>query len=148
MTDYANTCDKGCKYSRPNLVAVKKLNYKSTSNRWYTWSHISNTLKDVKFFTEVSLQRGADGQFVANNRQLDESDASLIKALEAKTGLSHSPAFDAGNTRTTTSKTKDGKTKVAQVVTLRASGMVAMWPGKIREGIRESVATTFKNIGP
>lgn len=145
-TAYSETCEKGCKYYRKDVVAIRKLSYKASSTRWYTWTHMSPTLKDVKYFTEVSLEKKAGGHFVANSRQLDDSDKELLKTLEEKTGLDHSAAFDKVNSRLSTESAGEGKTKVEQLVTLTASGMVAMWPGKIRDGMKGSVDQTLKNF--
>jgi hypothetical protein len=147
MTDYARTCSKGCRYKRPDLVVVKKLNFRAKADSWYTWSHVSSTLKEVKYFTHVSITRHADGNITANNRQVGENEKQLIKQLEEQTGLKHSPAFDSGNTKTVTKSRADGKTEMTQIVTLTASGVIAMWAGKIREGMRDNVGWTFENVG-
>ncbi len=143
---YSETCDKGCKYYRKDVVEVRKLSYKASSTRWYTWTHMSPTLRDVKYFTEVKLEQKPGGHFVSNSRQLDDSDKAEIKALEEKTGLDHSPAFDKVNSRLSTTSAGEGKTKVEQLVTLTASGMVSMWPAKIREGMKNSMDQTLKNF--
>lgn len=145
LSAYDKTCDKGCKYSRPNLVVVKKVAHQSTASRYYTWTHLSNTIKDVKYFTEVKIEKKAGGHFVLNNRQLDKSDKTLIASLESKTGLSHSPAFDGGATITVTETVGD-KTKVTQNVTVIAGTLASIWGGRIRDGMKESVDATFKNI--
>jgi len=144
MSAYSQICDKGCKYHRPDLVRVKKVSYRASKNSWYTWSHVSTLIKDVKYFTKVTIKRESDGSFVADNRQV--VDKKLIRALEKNTGLEHSPAFDAGNTRTIAKTLPGGKTQVTLIVTLSASGVVAMWPSKVRAGIKKGVAQTFKNI--
>jgi hypothetical protein len=108
---------------------------------------VSSTLKEVKYFTHVSITRHADGNITANNRQVGENEKQLIKQLEEQTGLKHSPAFDSGNTKTVTKSRADGKTEMTQIVTLTASGVIAMWAGKIREGMRDNVGWTFENVG-
>lgn len=145
MSAYDQTCDTGCKYGRPNLVRVKKLAHGSSSKKYYTWTHVKHPLGDAKFFSEVKVSQKPDGHFEMNNRQLDSSDESVIATLKSKTGLEHSPAFDAGDTRTLT-ETVVGKTKVTQHVTVTASGMLALWEGRIKKNIKESVDATFENI--
>lgn len=147
MTDYAQTCDKGCKYKRPDLVVVKKIPFRSGKDNWYTWSHVSTTLKDVTYFTHVTIVRKDDGNIVANNRQVAQHDKELIATLEKHSGLKHAPAFDAGNTQTVTETVPGGKTKITQVVTLTASGVLALWEGKIRAEMKENIDRTFENIG-
>lgn len=145
LSAYSKTCDKGCKYSRPNLVVVRKVSHQSTTSKYYTWTHLSNTLKDVKYFTEVKIEKKEDGHFVLRNRQLDKSDKSLIASLEDKTGLPHSPAFDGGVTVTVT-ESVGTKTKVTQNVTVVAGTLASLWEGRIRDGMKESVDATFQNI--
>lgn len=145
LTAYDETCDSGCKYARPNLVRVRKLSHNATSTRWYTWSHSASTLKDAKFFTEVTVKRASDGHFTTENRQLDGSDKALIEVLEGKTGLKHSPLFDGGSTKTVT-RNRGDKTVVSQVVTLETGAVVGLWAGKIREEMEKSVSSTFRNI--
>lgn len=145
LTAYDETCDSGCKYSRPNLVQVKKLNHDATATRWYTWSHAASTLKDAKYFTEVVLKRQSDGHFTTINRQLDGDDKALIEVLENKTGLKHSPLFDGGATKTVT-KSRGAKTVVSQVVTLETGAIVGLWAGRIRDEMEKSVSATFRNI--
>lgn len=145
LTAYDKTCEKGCKYSRPSLVKVVKVSHQATPTRWYTWSHVASTLKDAKYFTEVTLARKAEGHFTTVNRQLDGSDKALIEALESKTGLKHSPIFDGGSTKTTTTK-RANRTVVTQVVTLETGAVVGLWAGKIREEMAKNVSATFRNI--
>lgn len=146
LTDYENICNN-CKYKRDDLVVVKKLSYKATESKYYTWSHVSSTIKDVKYFTEVTVTKKADGTFVANNRQLNDKDGDLIKVLEEKTGLKHSPAFDRGNTHSVTEILPDGKTKITQTVTLTVSGMLAMWEGRVLANMKKSLQLTFEQLG-
>ncbi len=147
LTAYGDICDRGCKYRRPDLVVVKRLRHKNSKSSWYTWSHVSSTLKEVTYFTHVTIKRGNDGNLVANNRQLSKKDKNLIEKLEKKTGLRHAPAFDTGNTQTTTSTASGGKTRVTMHVTLSASGFLALWEGKIRKNMKSSIQRTFGNIG-
>jgi hypothetical protein len=145
ISAYAQTCDSGCKYKRPNLVVVKKIGYGASSSKYYTWSHVKHPLKDVKYFTEVKIDKKASGHFVSVNRQLDEGDEELVDKLEEKTGLPHAPGFDGGGTTTVTEAVGD-KTKITQVVTVHAGGIAGLWEGRIRKNIQESVEATFANI--
>lgn len=145
LTAYDETCESGCKYSRPSLVRVVKLNYQASATRWYTWSHVSSTIKDAKYFTEVTVSHKSGGHFTTVNRQLDGGDKALVEILENKTGFKHSPIFDAGSTKTVTSSRGD-QTVVEQVVTLETGAVVGLWAGKIREEMQKNVAATFENI--
>lgn len=145
LTAYSETCDKGCKYSRPNLVKVVKVSHQATATRWYTWSHVGSTLKDAKYFTEVTLVRKSEGHFTTVNRQLDRGDKALIEVLEQKTGLKHSPIFEGGSTKTVTSR-RGEKTVVSQIVTLETGVAFGLWAGKIREEMEKNVSATFRNI--
>ena len=78
--------------------------------------------------------------------ELDDSDEALIKKLKEETSLNHSPAFDTVNSRLSTEGAGGGKTRVEQFVTLTASGMVSLWPSKIRKGMKRSVGQTLKNF--
>jgi len=147
LTDYPEICGKGCRYERPNLVRVTKLGYQATDHAWYTWSHVENTLRDVTYFSKVTVSWNGDGTFTTDTLQLDGSHKDLIASLKQKTGLDHHPAFDTALTRTIVKK-EDGKTKVTQKVELTASGMLELWPGKIMDGIVEHMNATFRNIGP
>lgn len=145
LSAYDQTCDSGCKYQRPNLTVVKKLGYGQSSSKYYTWSHVEHPIKDVKYFTEVKIDKKPGGHFVSVNRQLDHDDKELVKRLEDKTGLPHSPGFDGGGTTTITEAVGD-KTKVTQIVTVHATGIAGLWEGRIRKSIKESVDATFANI--
>jgi hypothetical protein len=126
-------------------VKVQKLQFYATSTRWYTWSHVGNTFKDAKYFTEVTLQRKPDGHFTTVNRQLDANDKALVETLESKTGLKHSPIFDGGSTKTITSSSGDN-TVVSQVVTLEVGALIGLWAGKIQEEMEKNISATFRNI--
>ncbi len=147
LSAYSEICGKGCRYERPNLVQVKKLSIHASSSSWYTWSHVENTLRDVKYFSKVTIRWNKGGGFSTDTLQLNESHRKLIDELEAKTGLKHRPAFDTANT-TTTAQPQGSSTLVKQHVVLTSSGLLDLWPAKVMEGIREHMAATFRNIGP
>ena len=146
LTAYPDICARGCRYERPNLVRVVKLEEWATDSSWYTWSHVENPLRDVTYFSKVSVRWNDGGGFSTETLQLDPSHKRLIEHLENKTGLKHRPAFDSANTTTTVSR-HGSKTLVRQQVVLTASGVIDLWPGKILEGIREHMDATFRNIG-
>ena len=146
MTAYDETCSRGCKYTRPNLVALRQLEYGRTENKWYTWTHIGNAIKDAKYFTEVKITRKPDGNFVAANRQLTKSDKALVAKLEKTSGLRHSPAFDGGGTTTSTT-TQGGRTVVTQTMRVYTGALVGLWEGRILSEMKKNMAALFKNIG-
>jgi hypothetical protein len=147
LTAYSQTCGRGCKYERPNVVRVEKLDHWATETSWYTWSLVANPLRDVTYFSRVTVRWNDQGGFTSDTLQLDESHQGLIAQLTKKTGLTHRPAFDTANTTTTVSL-EGRKTSVHQTVKLTTSGMLDLWPGKVDDGIREYMSATFRNIGP
>lgn len=146
LTAYGKTCDKGCKYYGPDLVEFVALPVKRTAATWYTWSHVSTTMKTVKYFSVVQLTKQADGGFVMTTRQLEEKDKALVDELSKATKKEHSPAFDSGVTKFTVTKLPDGQTKVIQAMKMSASGMLAMFGGKIEGGMKNGATVTFQNI--
>jgi len=147
LAAYSKTCARGCKYERPNLVRVEKLDYLATEGSWYTWSLVANPLRDVTYFSRVTVRWDDEGGFTSDTLQLDESHQTLIAQLSKKTGRPHRPAFDTANT-TTTVFLEGRKTSVHQTVKLTTSGVLDLWPGKVDNGIREYMSATFRNIGP
>lgn len=147
LTAYDQTCGRGCKYERPNVVRVEKLDYLATDSSWYTWSLVANPLRDVTYFSRVTVRWDDEGGFTSDTLQLDASHQGLISQLSKKTGLTHKPAFDTANT-TTTVFLEGRKTSVHQTVKLTTSGILDLWPGKVDDGIREYMSATFRNIGP
>lgn len=145
LTAYEQTCESGCRFSRPNLKEIRRLGFQANERRWYTWSEIKNSIRNVKFFTEVTLE-SSGGARVLRSRQLDESDQALIAALEEHSGLPHAPAFDKALTVTAMQPSGEG-TRVTQSVFLTSSGMLSMWSGKILASVKESMAAVFSNIG-
>ena len=143
LRDYGNYCDHGCRYSRPNLVKIRLLDYKKSDTSWYTWTYVSTTFKDVKYFTHVQLNRKKDGAFHWQSQQV--KDPQLLRTLKAKTGLDHKPAFVGGSTSITAVKQGSG-TKFTQHVVVEADGFLARFPGKIIAGIKKSFRWTFHNI--
>jgi hypothetical protein len=146
ITAYKQVCDKGCQYYGPDMVEFVQLPQKRSASSWYTWSHIKTTMKTVKYYSKVDLDRKENGDFVMVTRQLTTSDQATIDELKAATGRDHSPAFDAGTTRFTVTGLPDGRTKVIQAMSMTASGMVAMFGSKIEQGMKDGAAITFKNI--
>lgn len=146
LTGYGKTCDKGCKYYGPDLVEFVALSQKRTATSWYTWSHVSTTMKTVKYFSFVQLAKKDDGSFVMTTRQLEEKDKAVIEDLSKASKKEHSPAFDSGTTKFTVTKLADGQTKVVQAMKMTASGMLAMFGGKIQDGMKKGAAVTFQNI--
>lgn len=147
LTAYSQTCASGCRYERPKLVQVKRVGETKSETIWYTWSHVSNPIRDVTYFSRVTVRWQDNGGFVLDTLQLDESHRDIINDLSKQTGLGHRPAFDTANTRTSVSP-KSGKTTVTQKVTLTTSGVLDLWPAKVDEGIVEHMSSTFRNIGP
>lgn len=145
LTAYGQVCDSGCKYHGPDVVTFKKISHEATDRSWYTWTHVSQSLKHTKYYNEVRVTK-TDGGFKMITRQLDGRDESIIKELEAKTGLEHNPVFDSGRTIFTVKPIGGGKTKVTQDMKLTASGMVTMFGGKIEAGMKEGAKATFRNI--
>ena len=147
LTAYPDICAKGCRYERPNLIRVKKVSYLASETSWYTWSHVENAIRDVTYFSKVTINWRENGDFTTDTLQLNDSHRELIDALKKKTGLDHRPAFDTANTTTTVRKSGE-RTQVTQKVVLTSSGLLDLWPAKVLAGIREHMEATFRNIGP
>ncbi len=146
LTAYGQICDSGCKYYGPDVKEFVQLSQKKTPESWYTWSWVTNAVKDVKYFNKVTVQTKSDGTLLMVTRQLDESDKAVIDELTKATGKPHSPAFDKGKSVFVIRKQDDGTTKVTQDMSMVASGMLDMFGDKIRQGMKDGAAATFKNI--
>jgi hypothetical protein len=146
LTAYQKTCDKGCPYYGPDLVEFVQLKEKRSPTSWYTWSHVKTTLKTVKYYSKVDMTRQANGDFVMITHQLEPKDQPVIDELTRASGHEHAPAFDGGTTRFTVKKLPDGKVQVTQAMKLTASGMLAMFGGKIEKGMKDGAQITFQNI--
>lgn len=147
LTAYSEICAKGCRYERPHLVRVKKLSYQANETSWYTWSHVENPIRDVTYFSKITINRLENGDFTTHTLQLDGSHQELIETLKKKSGLEHRPAFDTANT-TTIVKSNGDRTEVTQKVVLTSSGILDLWPARVLAGIQEHMDATFRNIGP
>ncbi len=145
LTAYGQICNKGCKYEGQDVVEFIQLPYKKTETSWFTYTFVSTTMRDVRYFSRVSLTKKEDGSIAMTTRQLEESDKALIAELESKSGRKHDPAFEAGKT-TFSIVPVEGGTKVTQAISMTASGMVAMFGSQIEEGMRNGVKGTFRNI--
>ncbi|HSC87480.1 MAG TPA: hypothetical protein VLC09_09435 [Polyangiaceae bacterium] len=146
LTSYGNVCNQGCKYYGPDVKEFIQISHKKTATSWYTWTWVSTTLRDVKYFNKVTQTTKPDGTILMVTRLLDESDKALVDELVKATGKPHGPAFDSGKTVFVIRKQDDGTTKVTQDMSMTASGMIDMFGDKIREGMKAGAAATFKNI--
>lgn len=146
LTAYGQVCDKGCKYYGPDVKEFVQLSQKKTDTSWYTWTWVTNAVRDVKYFNKVTKTVKTDGTLLLITRQLDESDQALIDELSKATGKPHAPAFDKGKTIFVIRTQEDGKTKVVQDMSMTASGMIDMFGDKIKDGMKAGAAATFKNI--
>lgn len=146
LVAYGKVCDSGCKYYGPNVVEFIQLPVDRTSSHWFTWTYVSTTMKNVSYFSEVKLTKKSDGTFKMSTRQLTEADQALIDRLSKASKKEHKPAFDDGETLFTVTKLTDGSTKVVQAMKMTASGMLAMFGGKIEQGMKDGAQATFQNI--
>jgi len=146
LTAYGKTCDKGCPYYGPDVAEFVQLSEKRSATSWYTWTYVTNTLKSVKYYSKVNLERSANGDFTMVTRLLGEADKATIDELTRLTKREHAPAFDAGVTRFSVTAQPDGRVKVVQAMSMTASGMITMFGGKIEKGMRDGAAVTFQNI--
>jgi hypothetical protein len=146
LTAYGEICDSGCKYKGENVAEFIRLSHGKGQDSWYTWTHVTNALRSAKYFSHVTITPRADGGFVFRTRQLEEKDKALVETLKQKSGKDHSPVFDTGVTTITVESAGEGKLKVTQAITMSATGMVTMFPGKIQEGMESGARITFANI--
>lgn len=138
-----DVCAEKCRYEGPDIVTEKKVGHGATADRYYKWTHI-HKVKHTKFFSVVTVERGSST--VVRKRVLEEKkDGALIAELEAKTGLEHSPIFDAGVTTYRMSPSDKGM-KLHVEARATVSGPISLFMGQVREGLRDSIAAVFKNL--
>lgn len=136
-------CEKGCKYYAPHTVREVKLAHLAQADSYYKWTHISG-IKTVKYYRHVRVVRGAVTR--VEFRSLTEAaDAKLLRELEAKTGLSNEPAFDASKA-TYTITPKGDQVEVSVSAMARLSGLMTVFAGAARKGMKESLDATFANF--
>jgi hypothetical protein len=136
-------CEEGCRYYGPHTEREIKVAHLAQPTSYYKWTHISG-IKTVKFFKHVRVVPGAVTR--VEFRSLDETaDAKLVRELEAKTGLPHEPAFDA-STATYTITPKGDQVEVKVSAMARLSGLLTVFAGAARKGMKESLNATFANF--
>jgi hypothetical protein len=139
----SDICEKGCKYFAPQTVREIKIDHLAQLNSYYKWTHISG-IKTVKFFKHVQITPGTVTK--VHIRSLHrEADAKLLDELEAKTKLENAPAFDASNAIfTLTPKGDQVEVKVSALT--RISGLMSVFAGAARKGMKESLDAMFANF--
>ena len=139
----SDICEKGCKYFAPDTVREIKIDHLATPNLYYKWTHVSG-IKTVKFFKRVEVVPGAVTK--VNIRSLHEdTDAKLLQELVAKTKLENAPAFDASNALfTLTPKGEQVEVKVSAMT--RIGGLMSIFAGAARKGMKESLDAMFANF--
>jgi len=142
----SDICESGCKYYGPQTVREIKVAVRATPDSYYKWTHISG-IKTVKFFKHVKVTPGGpNGVTKVDMRCLtEEGDAALIKELEDKTKLEHSPAFDASTaTFTITPQVDQVDIKISAMT--RLSGVMGMFAGAARKSMKESLDAMMANF--
>jgi hypothetical protein len=139
----SDVCDEGCKYYAPQTVREVKVGHLAEPNSYYKWTHVSG-IKTVKFFSHVRIVPGAVTQ-VSFRSLTKEADAELIRDLEGKTGLVHEPAFDL-STAAFTITPKGDQVEVKVSAMTRISGLIGMFAGAARKGMKDSLNATFGNF--
>lgn len=138
-----DVCNAKCRYEGPDIVTERKLGYAATADRYYKWTHI-HKVRHTKFFSVVTVERGQ--ATVVKRRVLEEKkDAALIAELEEKTGLDHSPIFDAGITTYRMSPADQGM-RLHVEARATVSGPISLFMGQVRAGLRDSVSAVFNNL--
>jgi hypothetical protein len=136
-------CEEGCKYYGPHTAREIKIGHLAQPTSYYKWIHISG-IKTVKYFKHVRVVPGTVTR--VELRSLTEAgDAKLLRELEAKTGLPHEPAFDT-STATFTITPKGEQVEVAVRAMARLSGLLTVFAGAARKGMKESLNATFANF--
>jgi hypothetical protein len=142
---YGQWCEKGCKYKSPGVVVDKKVAATQDPDHFYTWTWIRD-IKDTKYFSEITVRRSAD-QVTIESRALTRAEKSQINKLEKTTGYQHDVLFDASRNLVTVKalKSNDGKpqTKVRFATQVTVSGFLAMFPGKLKQGLSDSTQAVF-----
>ncbi len=137
-------CEKGCRYSSPGVVKERKLAYKASDEHYYKWTHVGG-IKTVKFFKEVRITSSGGVTRVKLRALTAPQDQALISELEKKTGLEHSPSFDAA-TGDYKFREKDGKLHVQVQTMTRISGVLTLLEGTVKSAMKESLNAIFANF--
>lgn len=146
LTAYSQTCKEGCKYKSPDIAKLVQLSHKKTATSWYTWTWISHSVRDVKYFSRVSLNKKPNGTFVLTTRMIGEKEEALIAELEKASGQENKPALDSSRAIYTIEPLEGGKTKLTQDIVVSASGMIDMFGGAIKDGIAAATVANVQNI--
>ncbi len=145
LLDYGNWCEKGCKYKSPGVVVDKKLDFEKTHDRFYTWTWIRD-IKDTKYFSEIHVRRGANRTTI-ESRALTKEERSLIKRLEKAAGRNQDALFDASTNLVTLRRMTDPqgheRTAMSFNTEVKVSGLLAMFTGKLKQGLKESTEAVF-----
>lgn len=145
LLDYGNWCEKGCKYASPGVIVDEKIALRQKPDRFYTWTWIRD-IKDTKYFSEITVKRSADATTI-ESRALTRSEQSVIDELKKATGRAHDVLFDTSlNLVTVRPLPAANGTSQAQVTFATAvtvSGFLAMFPEKLRKGLKESTQAVF-----
>lgn len=145
LTAYGRVCDQGCQYHGPDVVKFIRVQELRSESKWYTWTHVKAGGRNVMHFNEVVLQGRSSEGFTFTTRLLEEQDKALVEKLSQRTGLQHNPAFDYGLTTIRVARQGD-TTHVTQSMKMRATGLLTMFPGRIKAGMQAGAEATFRNI--
>lgn len=145
LLDYGNWCEKGCKYNSPGVVVDEKLAPRQKPDHFYTWTWISD-IKDTKYFSEITVKRAADATTI-ESRALTRGEQALIDELKKATGRVHDVLFDTSvnlvTLRALPAAGGHAQTQVTFSTTVTVSGFLAMFPEKMRKGLKESTQAVF-----
>jgi len=145
LLDYGNWCEKGCKYKSPGVVVDEKVPPRQKPDHFYTWTWIRD-IKDTKYFSEILVKRAQDTTTI-KSRALSRDEQSLIDELKKATGRAHDVLFDTSlNLVTVRPLSPSGgtpRTQVTFATTVTVSGFLAMFPEKMRKGLKESTDAVF-----
>ncbi|HSC88903.1 MAG TPA: hypothetical protein VLC09_16585 [Polyangiaceae bacterium] len=144
LTSYAQTCAEGCKYLAPNVKQYVVVDYQKTADHWYVWNWITSAVKDLKYFNEVKKITKPDGTTLLVIKLV--TDSATIEKLEKATGKTHQTNFDSTKSVISVRKQDDGRTKIVQDMSVVASGMMTVFTGQIKDGMKESAKANFANV--
>jgi len=145
LLDYGNWCEKGCKYKSPGVVVDEKVAPRKTQDHFYTWTWIRD-IKDTKYFSEVTVKRSASATTI-ESRALSRADQALVDELKKATGRALDVLFDTSVNLVTVhplpAADASPRTQVTFTTTVTVSGFLAMFPEKLRKGLKESTEAVF-----
>ncbi len=147
LLSYGDWCDSGCRYKSPGVKVDKRLKFRDTPQRFYTWTWVSD-IKDLKYFSEVTVTKNARSLKITK-RALGDKDKALIKELKTVSGYPHKPLLDSSvNVVTVDALAAESghKCRVTMDTKVRVGGFLSMFSGRVLSGLKDSTNAILKAL--